>query len=73
MSELRDQIAAVLKSRWPAPWFGGDRQHQQVADLADAVIRELGLHLADEECRMCSHLADAIGQHRYITEWIPNE
>jgi hypothetical protein len=40
---LRDRIAAVLKSHWPAPWFGGDRQHQQVTRLADTLIHELGL------------------------------
>lgn len=40
---MRDRIAATLKSRWPAPWFGGERQHQQILDLADAVIAELKL------------------------------
>lgn len=41
MTSPRDRIAAVLKSHWPAPWFGGERQHQQVLDLADGVIAEM--------------------------------
>lgn len=51
---MRDRIAATLKSRWPAPWFGGDRQHQQILDLADAVIAELdlGTPCAATGCRL---------------------
>lgn len=51
---MRDQIAATLKSLWPAPWFGGDRQHQQILDLANAIVAELdlGTPCAATGCRM---------------------
>jgi hypothetical protein len=49
MNDLRKRVAAVLLDYWPAPVFGSDRQMQQVADLADAVIAELGDWKADNE------------------------
>lgn len=38
---LHSIISETLKTRWPAPWFGGDKQHQQISDLADAIIDQL--------------------------------
>lgn len=51
---LRDRIAEVLKARWPAPWFGGESQGQQVKDLADALLVELdlGIPCARTGCKM---------------------
>ena len=68
---LRTRIAAVLRSSWPAPWFDGGRQHQQVADLADAVIRELGLKRASRPSDY-GHVNYPPG-YQYITDWIADE
>ena len=51
---LHDKIAATLKSRWPAPWFGGAGQNKQIADLTNALIDalDLGIPCAATGCRM---------------------
>lgn len=41
MSALQDRISATLIDYWPAPWYGSEKQHAEVKDLADAIIAEL--------------------------------
>lgn len=76
---LRDRIAAVLKARWPAPWFGGESQSQQVTDLVDALLVELdlGIPCARTGCKMrliarrhakASELSD--DDHRVDVTWV---
>jgi len=51
---MRDRIAATLKARWPAPWFGGEGQNKQIQDLTDALLVELDLGIPCHQtgCRM---------------------
>ena len=81
MSDLRTRIAAAIYDASPEytrqlmvnPLLPGcadvDGDSKPVCyRLADAVIRELGLHREDNE-------ADFTGpyRHRYVTEWRTNE
>ena len=63
MSDLRDRIAYAIAQA------DGDPPGMEPAscdyEMADAVIRELGLKRADGPLR-------GTPVHRYITDWIPN-
>lgn len=66
---LRDRIAAVLESHWPAPFHGSDRQYKQVADLADAVVEQVKLTPFDD----FSYGPDDEGYHVDVTWVAPGE
>jgi hypothetical protein len=61
---LRDRIAATI--------CGMDALHakQWSLDVADAVIRELGLEIEDGECGYCHAMLPGC---RYVTEWTTDE
>lgn len=58
MSDLRTRIANAIDD--------GHITYEQSLEMADAVIRELGLRRADGPLK-------GTPVHRYITDWIPNE
>ena len=65
-----NRITAVLAGNWPAPWHGSDRQHQQVFDLADAVIAEL--QLGKETGCGCLPVGSGCNcSYRHCTTWSP--
>ena len=59
--DLRTRIAAVLQATDEAATPGTD----PYGELADAVIRELGLRKVTDANR-------AVPQSRYVTEWEPD-
>lgn len=63
MSDLRTRIAAALGKAWLA---SDDPGPVVLADLADAVIRELKLEVEDGECGYCRAQLPGC---RYVTEW----
>ena len=71
-SSLRDRIAAAIEA---ADRIGyGTRPY---TELADAVIRELGLRREGNESRTVTNEQGATyrieGGHRYVTEWKSDE
>lgn len=39
---VRDRLAAALIDHWPSPWYGSEKQRNQVYEVVDVLIAEFG-------------------------------